>query len=155
VLSLKDLIKEAVKYAKGKKELNRILKEILYKYKSIGRFSGYIVLSNISEDESRILGAIDYKLFGKKEGKLSIQKFIDYFLQGKFKALVFEDFMKEYFKDELITNKELKENEEAAQRQYFNNLIERTVKFQRGVAWLRAALDEKNMVIPLLLKITK
>ncbi|WP_010232993.1 DUF2399 domain-containing protein [Clostridium arbusti] len=141
---MKELTKEAVKYAKGKKELNRIFKEILNKYKSVGRFSGYIILSNITEEESRVLGAVEYKLFGKKEGKLSIKKFIDYFMQGKFKDLVFEDFMRQYFKDELITNRELKEKEEFLRAEYFNSIIERTCEFERGISWFKAALNQKK-----------
>lgn len=149
---MKELTGEAVEYAKSKREFNRILKEILNKYKSVGRFSGFIVLSDISEAESRVLGAIDYRLFGKKEGRLSIKKFIDYFTQGKFETLIFEDFMKEYFKAELTTNKEIKEQEEAAKTKYFNRIIERTSEFQRGLNWLKAALYEKKYGYSTLIK---
>lgn len=138
------LLLEAVKYAKSNKNFNRILKEILSKYKSLGRFSGSITLDNISEEESKILGSVDYKLFGKKEGKLSIKKFIDYFCEGRFKGLCFEDFMKLYFKEELTTNRELREQEEEKRRAYFDGLVERASDFKAGVNWLKAVLLEKS-----------
>jgi uncharacterized protein (TIGR02679 family) len=141
---MENLTQEAVRYAKSNKNFNRILKEILVKYKSIGRFSGSIILSNINEEESKILGSIDYKLFGKREGKLSIKKFIDYFCEGRFKGLSFEEFMKLYFKDELTTNKELKEKEEERRQSYFHGLTERAKAFKPGVTWLNAALLEKS-----------
>lgn len=143
-MKLDKMVKEAVSYAKSNKGFNRILQEILIKYKTIGRFSGFIVLSNISEAESKLLGAVDYKLFGKKEGRLSIKKFIDYFSEGRFKGLVFEEFMKEYFKEELVTNKELKEKEEELRSKYFEGLIERAGEFSLGIAWLKTALEERN-----------
>lgn len=147
-----DLVKNAVSYAKGNKEFNRILKEILFRYKALGRFSGSIELSNITEEESRILGSIDYKLFGKKEGKLSIKKFIVYFTQGKYEGLDFEAFMKEYFKDELTTNKEAKEKEEQRKRDFFNQILERSEGLFLGTQWLTTAIEKKSYGYTTLMK---
>lgn len=138
------IVSEAVKYAKGNKAFNRILKEMLIKYKSIGKFSGYIFLSNITEEESRILGAVDYRLFGQKEGKLNVNKFIKYFSQGRFAELKFEDFIKEYFKEELITNKELRGKKQEKREKYFNCILEKNYSFEPGVLWLQAALNDRS-----------
>jgi len=137
-----DLAKEAAIYAKNKKELNRILKAILVRYKTLGRFAGYIELSNITEEESRILGSIDYKLFGKSHGKLSIKKFIEFFSQGKYECLDFEIFMKEYFKEELTTNKEFKEQQQQTKKNFFELILKNSEGL--GLQWLSAAIEEKG-----------
>jgi len=139
-----DLVKDAVSYAKSKKELNRIIRKILLRYKILGRFSGSIELSNITEEESRIIGSIDYKLFGKSQGKLNIKKFIQYFTQGKFEDLDFEAFMREYFKGELTTNRQVKEEQELTKKSYFEILIEHAVELSLEVQWLSSAIKEKN-----------
>lgn len=138
------ITKEAIVYVKSNKGFNRILKQIQEKYKSLGRFSGYIVLDDVSEDESKILGAIDYKLYKKSKAKLSITKFIEYFKKGSFKSLSFEDFITEYFREELITNKELKSREEDIRREYFDSIVERYSHLNKGTKWLEEALKQKS-----------
>lgn len=145
-----DLVKEAVSYAKGKKELNRILKKILVRYKALGRFSGFIEMSNISEEENKILGSIDYKLFNKSEGRLSIKKFIEYFTKGKYEGLDFEAFMKEYFKGEIITNKEAKEQQEQMKKRFFEVILEEAEGL--GLQWLLTAIEEKKYGYTTLMK---
>ena len=147
-----DLVKEAVSYAKSKKELNRILKEILFRYKALGRFAGSIELSNITEEESRIIGSIDYKLFGKREVKLSIKRFIEYFTKGRYEGLNFEAFMKEYFKEELTTNKETKEKKEQKKRCFFSKIIEEAEGLAWGAEWLFTAIEEKSYGYTTLMK---
>jgi len=141
---MSNLMKEAAAFAESNKGLDKILREILNKYKSLGRFTGYIWLTKISEEENQILGAVDYKLFGKKEAKLSISKFIDYFLQGRFEELSFEDFMKQYFKEELKTNKEQKDEKAQKQQRYFNRILEESMAMTRGVEWLAEVLGGKT-----------
>lgn len=140
---MSNLMKEAAAFAKSNKGIDKILREILNKYKSLGRFTGYIWLTKINDEENQILGAIDYKLFGKKEAKLSISKFIDYFLQGRFEKLSFEDFMKEYFKEELKTNKEQKGEKAQKQQRYFNRILEESMSMTRGTEWLTEVLGGK------------
>ncbi|OGO78842.1 MAG: hypothetical protein A2Y23_08520 [Clostridiales bacterium GWB2_37_7] len=141
---MRELIKEAVLYAKSNRGFDKILSEILQKYKTLGRFTGSIQLNDLNDEENRILGAIDYKLYGKKEAKLSISKFLDYFLRGRFKELSFECFMKEYFEEELKTNKEQQAEKVQKQQRYFDRILEEEASMTKGMEWLTETLREKT-----------
>ncbi|TCO77394.1 TIGR02679 domain-containing protein [Marinisporobacter balticus] len=136
-------VKEAICFLTEQKGYKRILKGILDKYKQLGKLSGMIVLEDLSHEEGIILGAIDYKFYAEKRGKISVKKFVDSFCKGRFEGIDFTEVLKIYFKDDLLTNKALKEMRKNKRETYFFNILnqfENTKAYQ----WLKAVLDEKN-----------
>lgn len=149
---MKGLVEKAVIYAKENRAYHRILQGILVRYKSLGRFSGSIQLEGMSDEESRLAAEIDYRLYGKKEGKLSVEKFIRCFCRGRFEGLDFGEFLRAYFREELVTNREVKVMKQKQQEEFFTKLFEESSSFSIGKQWLADALQDKKYGYQLLMK---
>ncbi|QXM06568.1 TIGR02679 domain-containing protein [Crassaminicella indica] len=138
-----DKVKEAICFLKKHKGYTRILKGIRDKYKQLGKLSGMILLEDLSHEEGIILGAINHKFYAEKTVRLSVKKFLDYFCKGKFEGIDFVEVLKIYFKDDLLTNKELKEIRKNKIEIYFNNVL-KEFEGTKGYLWLKTALEEKK-----------
>lgn len=141
----------AVRYLKHNKEYDNILRGIMLKYKKLGRLSGVLKLKNLSEKEGLILAPLNYKFYSEREGSLSIKKFVEYFSKGKFENVNFEEVLKRYFKDDLITNKEIKYIQEKNKEEYFKNILD-DFYGSKAYDWLSAVLHEKKYGYNIIIK---
>ncbi|WP_209700908.1 TIGR02679 domain-containing protein [Clostridium algifaecis] len=142
---------EAIKFFQSKNEYKRILSEIFKKYKRFGKFTGIFELKDLTEEEKRILAPLNYKYFNAKEAKISVKKFLDYFCSGKFEELDFAKVLEIYFKDDLTTYREEKEDEQRKKEEFFKELLsinKRTI----AVVWLQEALEAKKFGYNILIK---
>ncbi len=140
---MKSIEEEAVELLKEKKSYHRVLKEILIKYKKIGRLSGSVYFENLSEEESLLLAPLDYKFYSEKKGKLNIKKFVEYFKKGKFKAVDFQEVLRLYFNDDMYTNKQVREIEKNTKKEYFEDIF-KELHSTKVYEWLRYALEQKR-----------
>lgn len=138
-----DKEKEAVEFFRHNKEYKRILTAIFEKYKRLGKFSGTFELKELTAEEGRILAPLNHKYFNAKEAKVSVKKFVDYFCSGKFERLDFAKVLTLYFKDDLITYKEERENKGRKKEQFFKELLSMN-KDTRAEIWLKDSLENKN-----------
>ncbi len=53
-----EIVREAVKYLKERKEYDKVLKALKDKYKNTGKLTGKVMLTNLSYEERVLLGEI-------------------------------------------------------------------------------------------------
>lgn len=138
-----DKEKEAVKYLQQNSDYKRILKLIFEKYKRLGKFSGTFNLKELTEGERRILAPLNYKHFNAKEAKEDVKKFVQYFCVGRFEGIDFAKVLELYFKKNLITYKEEKEDKSRRKEEFFKKVIFKN-KHTRGAVWLNEVLEKKS-----------
>lgn len=138
-----DKEKEALKFFQDKKEYKRILTRIFEKYKRLGKLSGNFELKDLTEEERIILAPLHHKYFAAKEAKVSVKKFVDYFCSGKFQGLDFPKVLAIYFKDDLITYKEEKEDNERKKDEFLKKILSIN-KGTRAEVWIKEMLESKS-----------
>lgn len=142
---------EAVKLFQSKNEYKRILSEIFKKYKRLGKFSGVFELKDLTEEERRILAPLNYKYFNAKEAKISVKKFLECFCSGRFEGLDFAKVLAIYFKDDLTTYREVKEDEKRKKEEFFKEVLN-IDKDTMAELWLKEALETKKFGYNILIK---
>lgn len=138
-----DKEKEAVIYLQHNSDYKRILKLIFEKYKRLGKFSGTFYLKELTDGERRILAPINHKHFNAKEAKEDVKKIVQHFCVGRFEGIDFAKVLELYFKRELITYKDEKEDKNRKKEEFFRKVILNN-KYTRGGAWLNEALQKKD-----------
>lgn len=142
---------EAVKFFQSKNEYKRILGEIFKKYKRLGKFTGTFELKDLTEEERRMLAPLNYKYFNAKKAKISVKKFLNYFCSGKFAGLDFAKVLAIYFKDDLTTYREAKEDEKRKKEEFFKEVLN-IDKDTMAEVWLKEALKTKKFGYNILIK---
>ncbi len=143
IMEKDEIVREAVKYLKERKEYDKVLKALKDKYKNTGKLTGKVMLTNLSYEERVLLGDIDYTLYEEKGGSLNVKKFVDFFSQGKFHEVNFLEVLKCYFGGDIKTKKEKKEEEDFLKEDFFQELLE-LFKCEGIKLWLEGALQYKN-----------
>lgn len=113
------------KYLKEQAGLNRLMREFKQKYISLGRYSGTVVLKNVSADESNALS----NLFGRnvrvgdvfKTSFIQLEKNISY---SKYAGFSWDKLFYYYFNENIISNKEKKNEEKNLEQQFFKSIID-------------------------------
>lgn len=113
------------KYLKEQTGLNRLMREFKQKYISLGRYSGTVVLKNVSIDESNALS----NLFGRnvrvgdvfKTSFIQLEKNISY---SKYAGFSWNKLFYYYFNENIISNKEKKNEEKNLEQQFFKSIID-------------------------------
>lgn len=148
---MNDINKEAAKFFKENKKYHRILKGMAEKYKSLESLGGSIELKNLTAEEQLILSKINSKFISSRDAKFSVQKFIKTFDGTKLEGIDFVGVLKEYFNDEIKTNKEVKNDKEKIKQDFFNEIL---VAFENTEAakWLLSALESKSFGYMLIIK---
>lgn len=134
---------EAVLYLKQRKGYKRILGAIVKKYQSLGRLSGFIVLESLSDEEAAVLAPLDYQVMAERRCKISVQKFISYFCEGKFAKADFMKILEAYYGSKIETHKVKKEQVEQKKQTFYQKITER-LNNTAVKKWFRAALDSKE-----------
>jgi uncharacterized protein (TIGR02679 family) len=145
-------VKEAVEYLKSKAEYHNLLKEMQLKYKKTGKLTGSINLEGLNESEVLLLAPLNPDVYETKSGKINIRKFIEHFSKGRFEGIDFIEVLKEYFKGELKTNKEVKE-ELVLKKEYFFKRALEEIEDSRMKIWLIALLEFKKFGYNIVLKL--
>lgn len=137
------LEKEMAEFLKSnKKRYHRFLEAILDKYKSLGNIGGSIYIKNLNDEERSLLCKIDSKYINENEARISSKKFFSIFNNTKYAEADFVEVLKIYFKDDLKTNKEIKDEKEKQKNQFFNSILE-FYEGTRAVDWIDYALKNK------------
>lgn len=147
-------VKEAVEYLKKNKEFHRLLCEIKLKYKKTGKLTGKVSLKELNDQEVLVLAPLDASAYDSKETNINIKKFIEHFSKGRFGNVDFLEVLKEFYKDELKTNKEIKEEIELRKEIFFQKLL-LEIKNSQCVIWLTSILEYKKYGYSIVLKMYK
>lgn len=130
------------KYFKNNKDCyDRFLRGIYQKYKSLGKFSGIVLLNNINDNEAHKLSRLMGKNYKPNETiKISISKFIKVMEESKFKDFNISTLIEEYFGITLVTNKEIKTKIIMAEESFYSEL---TKDNSLGSNWLKKVISKK------------
>ena len=126
----------------NKKRYHKFLSAILDKYKSLGNIGGSIYIKNLNDEERRLLCKIDSKYISVDEAKISVKKFFSVFNNTKYSEADFVEVLKIYFKNDLKTNREEKQEKEREKNDFFNAILEE-YKETTAYTWLDYALRNK------------
>lgn len=147
-------VKEAVEYLKKKKEFHRLLSEIKLKYRKTGKLTGKVSLKELNDEEVLLVAPLDSNAFDNREATISVKKFIEHFAKGRFKEVDFLEVLKEFYKDELKTNREIKEEVELRKEKFFQELL-LSIQNTQCVIWMTSVLEFKKYGYNIILKLYK
>lgn len=143
--------KDAVEVLKSNKAYDRILREMANKYKQKGSLGGSIELKELTSEERLLLCKMDSSFINSKNAKFTLRKFLNTFNNTALEGLDFLEILKLYFNDDLITNKELRENKALKKEEFFAKVLQ---EFQETKAyiWLKSSLENKSYGYQIIIK---
>lgn len=137
------LLKHCVNYFKITHGFKRIFQKIKEKYESLGNLGGTIVLTNLKEDEKEALTGFFRKDYYRKSATIKVENFIKALSYTKFSGVNFEEVLKEYFGEELISKKQQKNIYEQEKKKYFTKILSE-YKGSRAEEWFKYILESKE-----------
>lgn len=141
----------AAQYFKSHKGFERLFLLLRQKYISLNRFSGTVVLQNVTEIESKDLT----NFFGERvpigsEFKTSFAKIEKKLRETKFKDFTWEELFENYFGDPVVTKEEAKKTFIKDEELFYQDILNAMPKqFQ---SWFREVLSSRSSLYHLFLK---
>ena len=137
-------LEECIRYFRQRKIYNKLFREVVDKYRSLGHFGGTVQLSGLSREDCRLLGGFFQKDYeGKKTVTISTAAMEKALENSRFAGLRWEDILQGYFGEELVGRKEQKQRENAEREQFFT-AITMTAPGSPGSLWLEQVLQGKG-----------
>lgn len=116
--------KELALYLKSKKGLNRLFLLLRDKYVSLGRFSGVVILADVSEIESRDLSSfLGRNIICGSDVKISYRELNRMFAQTRYASFSWEELFKFYFGEKVLTNQEKRKLSQRNLDSFFEKVI--------------------------------
>lgn len=135
---------ECAKYFKLKKGFKRIFEGIREKYRSLGSFGGTITLHNLTLDEKDALsGLLKKDYYSKKSASIRVERFIEALNETKFQGVNFEEVIKEYFGENILSKKEEKSIYKEEKREFFQAILNE-YESTKGHKWLAFVLENRE-----------
>lgn len=130
---------------------------VMYKkWKQYGRTAGVIKIENPSQEEQETLEMFFGKEFSKEIIRFTMAEFEGALKETRFGTVTMGELLAEYFKEELITNKEQKNRENQRKEQFFQELCETAAntfgKESGSYLWLSCIANQKKFGYYLILK---
>lgn len=120
---MNDVNKEFATYLKSK-SFKRLMDSLKLKYIKLSRFSGTIILKNLSKEEAFDIGnLLGKKLFYNDEVKISFNEINKKVKQGKFAEFNWIDTFTYYYNENIITKEEQKNINKLEEEEFYNNLL--------------------------------
>ncbi|MEG2028553.1 MAG: TIGR02679 domain-containing protein [Bacilli bacterium] len=140
-----------VNYFKNKKGFNRFFIELKKKYIKTGKFTGNIILKNITKEESNDFSCFfgTFYLLGK-DINISLQKFLKVMNNSKYNDFDFKILIDNYFNENVETNEAINSKKITSQEEFFSNIVKITSSI--GHDWLCNIIEEKTDAYNLLIK---
>ena len=105
--------------------LMKLLAGFKEKYASFGRFGGKVVLVGLKTDEAEVLeGFLQKNLHGQKSVTVSAEKFAAALQTSRFYRISPEELLRECFRDDLRSNKDILEEKDRQRARFFQELID-------------------------------
>ncbi len=139
------LVKECAKYFKSNKAYNRIMNELLAKYKSFGEPRGMVILNDATKEECAVANGIiePKRAFYPPTLKFRAADFEKGLAHTKFSGVSLKCVLEEYYGEVIVSNGEKRRNKE----QLISNFFEDFLKKYDNVfcyKWLSALVLQKN-----------
>lgn len=133
-------------YFKQKPEYKRLLNGIKSKYINLGEIKGNVVIKNPDKNEQQALSGLMKKDYSKNKtitiNLKKLQKRID---ESRYSGAELKEIILNYFKEEIITKKENKENYENELNNFFKQILEEN-KETTIYSKLKEIIESKNHI---------
>lgn len=117
-----DINKELADYLKSKSGFNRLMELLKKKYICLSKFSGSVILDNLSDIESYDIGNLLGKhIIPHSSLKVSFSMISKKINEGKFSGFDWLEVFKFYFKSDIITNSMKKDIDSIKENEFFND----------------------------------
>lgn len=147
-----ELLTQCVQYFKSNQGFKRMFEKIRDKYCSLGHLGGTINLDNLMPAEKEALsGFLCKDYYNKKSASITIESLIKALEKSKFCGVDFEDVLKSYFQNSLISKKEEKNLYISQKEKFFAEIIGRH-EGTRAEKWLKSILGSKENAYKLISK---
>ncbi|MHB8061880.1 MAG: TIGR02679 family protein [Ruminiclostridium sp.] len=138
------LIDDCVAYFKGNKGFKRAFEAMRKKYLSLGTLGGTVVIQKLTADEKSALSGLLRKDFSKKNSvsikMIEFQRALD---RTRFGTSAFEDVLKLYFEDALVSNSQQQLAYLDKRENFFSSLIKKFDQTPGGI-WLEKTIQAKK-----------
>lgn len=138
------LLNESIQYFKSNQGFKRVFEELRQKYKTLGRLGGKIEIKNLSNEEKDVLtGFLKNDYSHKKSAVIKVSE-VQKALDGtRFCGLLLEDILRKYFNEELISNREARDEYVKQRQSFFYDIVG---EYEATVAgdWLEYLLNTKE-----------
>lgn len=139
---------ECAEYFKNHPEYHRCMETLLRKWKTYGRAAGRITLTGVTDEERRAIGGIVGKTFQDDTIQFSVSAFEHGLQKTRFAPINLEELLKEYFGENISTNREKRQNAESRKKEFYERLSdtfrERTGSGGEAFQWIRDLADTKS-----------
>ena len=117
--------KEFVLYIKSKPGLKRLMEALKDKYVSIGRFSGSVVINNISKNESADLSNFLGKRVGVSDNlRVTYNEVNKKINESKFKNISWGNVFNLYFEKEILPKKVILQNTKLEEENFYKKILD-------------------------------
>lgn len=135
---------EALLYFKSNKGFKRLFESFREKYASLGYVGGIVKLSSPSQDEKQALsGFLGKDLSKQKSVAISVANFQKGINNSRFEGISVEWLVSAYFDDQLLYKKDLRQQAELEQKEFFEKLIVESRADEKTIEWLQGAISDK------------
>lgn len=111
-------------YFKQKPEYKRLLNGIKSKYINLGEIKGNVVIKNPDKNEQQALSGLMKKDYSKnKTITINLKKLPKRIDESRYSGAELKEIILKYFKEEIITKKENKENYEKELNNFFEQIL--------------------------------
>jgi uncharacterized protein (TIGR02679 family) len=123
------LEKDCIKYFRGNRIFDRLLRGFREKFASYGYFAGTVVLRGVSAEEMEALEGFFQKSFhGQKSVSVSASRFERVLKDSRFRDISPKEVLELYFQEEMAGKRELKEARELEERRQWRQACEELAK---------------------------
>ena len=117
--------RELANYLISKPGLSRLMNSLKEKYISLNRYSGSIILKSITKEESISISDLLGKTYKEKDNvKTSFKEVEKKINDTKYRNFKWEELFKYYFKEDIISKKDLKELNSNSYHNFINQILD-------------------------------
>ncbi len=131
------LCDECLKYFQERPVFGRILEGFREKYFSYGKFTGTVVIKNLSEkDREDLEGFLGRNYHGKKSAAISAERFSRALSRSRFGMISGKDLLEIYFQETMESRKERKQKEEKRWQEMIRKAQKEVLSGTLAAQWL-------------------
>lgn len=138
--------KQMAKYFKENISYKKLLNGIKSKYIQFGEIKGNVIINNPTKDEKQSLSGLMKKDYSKNKSiSINLKKLQQIIDNSKFSGATIKEIIDEYFSDEIITNKEVKENYDIELMNFFQEILNENTN-KKMYKYFKEIIDNKNEI---------
>lgn len=137
------LVKECVTYFKSQPGFHRLIQKMTVKYQSLGKIGGYVILTDLDEQERKALSGLFAKPF-ESNVKIGLKEFECTLKKTKYHGVSSIDLLEAYHGSPIKTNKEKRVIFNEQRMLFFQDIIKESIDPYK--TWLEKQVDTGSSV---------